>query len=147
MKRKMKVLIALKFVEDPENLLKKSSFITGNIDASIYLVHVLQDMPRLSFYSDAYKLWEEFRTTAVKETLKQLNKFIKKFGTRFPDIEPLVDVGDPAEVILQIADKLKVDLIVVGNEPRSRLQQMVHQNVGEKVVRLSKRPVLSIFLS
>jgi len=103
-------------------------------------------MPRLSFYSDAYKLWEEFRTTAVKETLKQMNRFIKEFSSRFPDIEPIVDVGDPAEVILNAADKLKADLIVVGNQPKSRLQQMIHQNVGEKVVRLSKKPVLSIYL-
>ncbi len=147
MKKKMNILVALKFVEDPERLLEKSRIMSIDKDASIYLVHVLQDMPRMSFYSDAYRLWEEFRDTAVKETLKKMNTYIKKLSVMYPDIEPIVDVGDPAEIIVKCADKLKADLVVVGNQPqRGGITSVIHQHTGEKIVRLSKRPVLSVYL-
>lgn len=147
MKKKMKILVALKFVEDPERIIEKSKIISITSDASIYLIHVLQDMPRMSFYSDAYKIWEEFRDTAVRETLKKMNNYIKKMSVEYPDIEPIVDVGDPAEIIVNTAEKLKVDLIIVGNQPKRKgISSLVHQHTGEKIVRLTKKPILSVYL-
>jgi nucleotide-binding universal stress UspA family protein len=100
-------------------------------------------MPHLSFYYDVYQLWEEFRDKAMKETLKQMNVYIEKLSEKFKDVEPLVAVGEPYEAILDEAERLDVDLIIIGNQGLTGLAKMLHNNVGEKVITLSKRPVLS----
>ena len=146
MEKKMKILVALKFIENPDDLLNKALKIGARYNARIYIIHVLQDMPRLSFYSDAYQLWEEFRDKAVKETIRQMNNYIEPLSEQYNDIEPVVDVGDAAQMILEAADRLGVDLIVVGNHSRTGFKHLVHHNVGEKVVRMSKIPVLSFFV-
>jgi nucleotide-binding universal stress UspA family protein len=61
-------------------------------------------------------------------------------------VEPLVVVGEPVEAILNEADRIDADLIIVGNHALSGFKHLMHHNIGEKIVRLSKRPVLSFYI-
>jgi len=49
--------------------------------------------------------------------------------------------GDPAEKILEAAEGIGADLIVMGSHSRGRLRQVLLGAVSEKVLRRSKRPV------
>lgn len=146
MKKSMKILVALKFIENPDDLLHRALEVASRYDSKIYIIHVLQDMPRLSFYSDAYELWEEFRDKAVKETIRRMNDYIEPLSKKYEDIEAIVDVGDASQMIIEESERLNVDLIVVGNHSKSGIKHLVHHNVGEKVVRISKIPVLSFYV-
>jgi len=101
-----KILVALKFVENPDDILSLSVNLAKTYSAKMYVIHVVPDMPRLSFYSNAYELWEEFRNQAVKETLKQMTRYIKSFPGNFGDIEPIIEVGDAAEKIVDDIERL-----------------------------------------
>ncbi len=142
MSAEMKILLALDFTEDPGEILKKASIIKNTENARIYLLHVMSDMPRISFYSDAYELWEEFRDRSMKNIMEELNGYVGKLSGNFRDVEPMVEVGDPAHKIIETADRLGVDLIIVGNHARSGLSYLLHGNTGEKVMRLAGKPVL-----
>lgn len=50
--------------------------------------------------------------------------------------------GDPAEVIVQMANDLLADFVVVGTHGRTGVQRMVMGSVAEKVVRNCGCPVL-----
>jgi len=143
MKEKMKILVALKLIESADELMERAMKVASRYEARIYLLHVLHDMPHLSFYYDVYQLWEEFRDKAMKETLKQMNVYIEKLSEKFKDVEPLVAVGEPYEAILEEAERLDVDLIIIGNQGHTGIAKMLHNNVSEKVINLSSRPVLS----
>ena len=56
----------------------------------------------------------------------------------------LLQFGDPAEVIGQIAERNGYDMIVIGTHGRSGLSRLMLGSVAEKVVRLATRPVLSV---
>ncbi len=143
MKKKMKILVALKFIENVDELMERAMRVASRYDAKIYLIHVLHDMPHLSFYYDAYQVWEDFRDKAMKETLKHMNVYIEKLSHEFKDVEPIVEVGEPVEVILKEAERIEADLIIIGNRGLSGIKHFMHNNVGEKVVKLSQIPVLS----
>ncbi len=49
--------------------------------------------------------------------------------------------GDPAEKILEAAERIGADLIVMGSHSRGRLRQVLLGAVSEKVLRKSPRPV------
>lgn len=143
MEKKMKILVALKLIESADELMERAMRVANRYDAKIYLLHVLHDMPHLAFYYDVYQLWEEFRDKAVKETFKHMNIYIEKLSKEFKDVEALVEVGEPCDAILREADRLDADLIIIGNQGHTGITHLLHNNVGERVVKLSKKPVLS----
>ncbi len=145
-KNGMKILVALGFTERPQAVLDKAIQVAEKYNAKVYTMHVITEMPKLSFYYDAYRLWEDFRDSAVKETLDLMNSYISRMSENYPDIEPIIDVGDPSTKIIAKAEELDIDLIIMGHHLRKGINHMVHQNNCEKVVRMSKRPVLSLYI-
>lgn len=53
-------------------------------------------------------------------------------------------VGDPGEVIVQLAHELGCDWIVVGNQGRSALADAVIGSVSRRVLKLASCPVLLV---
>jgi universal stress protein A len=58
--------------------------------------------------------------------------------------ELIVKLGDPREVILEIAKDLKVDLIMMGTVGRRGLRHVMAGSVAESVVRTAGCPVMVI---
>ncbi len=58
--------------------------------------------------------------------------------------QTLVRVGDARDVILQMADELKADLIVMGTHGRRGISRALLGSVAEMVVRTSQVPVLTV---
>jgi len=73
--------------------------------------------------------------------------------TRLQDLVPAsftgswqaqVATGDPADAIVQVAQELAVDLIVMATHGRTGLQHVFLGSVAEKVVRHAPCPVLTV---
>jgi nucleotide-binding universal stress UspA family protein len=58
--------------------------------------------------------------------------------------ETLVRVGDARDVILQTAEELKADLIVMGTHGRRGISRALLGSVAEMIVRTSPVPVLTV---
>jgi len=54
--------------------------------------------------------------------------------------------GDPASVIVTVADELKVDLIVMPTHGHQGVERMILGSVAERVAREASRPVLTFRL-
>ena len=140
--KKLKFLVAIGFSERPQEVLEKAVKIARKYRAKLYAIHVIAEMPKLVFYYDTYKLWEDFRESALVEAMDILKKHISLMAEDYRDIEPLVGIGDPGNEILKKAEDLDIDLIIMGHHLRSGLNHILHQNSCERVVRYSKKPVL-----
>lgn len=58
-----------------------------------------------------------------------------------------IERGDPASVIVRVADTEGYDLVVMGTHGRTGVRRTVLGSVAEKVVRLSPIPVLTVRLA
>ena len=145
-KNQKKVLIALGFDESPEVVLTRAISASEMIKAKIYVIHVISELPKIDFYFDAYRLWEDFRDSAVKESMEILKSYIAKYRDKCPGIESIVEVGEPATKVLEKSEELDVDLIIMGHHVRKGLNHVLHLNTCERVVRFSKRPVLTFYI-
>jgi nucleotide-binding universal stress UspA family protein len=58
--------------------------------------------------------------------------------------ELLVDFGDPAGQLLDVARKRKVDLIVTATHGRSRLSHLIMGSVADKIIRHAPCPVFVV---
>ena len=144
--KKLKFLVAVGFSERPEDVLDKAIEVAKKYSAQVYILHVITEMPKLTFYYDAYRLWENFRDSAIVEAMDLLKKHIAKMKEQYKEIEPIVEVGDSGTTILEKADELDVDLIIMGHHVRKGLNHVMHQNSCERVIRYSRRPVLTFYI-
>ena len=75
---------------------------------------------------------------------RQLERARMSLASRKVEGEYLVELGDPAERLLDVADQRDADLIVVGSRERGFLERLLGGSVDEAVVRRSERDVLLV---
>jgi nucleotide-binding universal stress UspA family protein len=75
---------------------------------------------------------------------RQLERARMSLASRKIETEYLVELGDPAEQLLEVADQRDADLIVVGSRERGFLERLLGRSVDEAVARRSERDVLLV---
>lgn len=118
---------------------------------TLILLHVYQVPPSpLSFsgiqMETSYMHELELTEVLEKKSMEALEKIASDLKMSFPKVtvKVLVKTGEASDVILEIAEELKVDRIVVGSHCRSGLEHFFSGSVAEHVVRGSHMPVLVI---
>lgn len=78
--------------------------------------------------------------------LEELRDQLRGFQSDEPclNIEHFLEEGDPAFVILQVAQTTPCDLIVMGTHGRTGLARLLMGSVAEAVVRKASCPVLTV---
>jgi len=79
-----------------------------------------------------------------KPARRQLEQARRSLASRKLETEYLVELGDPAERLLEVADQRDADLIVVGSRERGFLERLLGRSVDEAVARRSERDVLLV---
>jgi nucleotide-binding universal stress UspA family protein len=73
---------------------------------------------------------------------RQLERARMSLASRRVEAEYVVELGDPAERLLEVADQRDAGLIVVGSRERGFLERLLGRSVDEAVARRSERDVL-----
>lgn len=110
-------------------------------DAKVTLLHVweLPIYPYMDFMLNSAVIGE-IETAAVKSLATALEGLRKVM----PTAQSKLKTGLPWQGILEACDELGVDLVVMGTHGRHGLSRMTLGSIAEKVVRLSKVPVLTV---
>ncbi len=64
--------------------------------------------------------------------------------SEFGNLQLDVRLGDPGQVVAELAEELEADLIAVGSHGRTGLSRLVLGSVAERVTRLAHCPVLVV---
>lgn len=56
-------------------------------------------------------------------------------------VETLVEVGNPAATLAEMASRLDVDLVVVGNRGRGAVKRLLLGSVADRLVHICTKPV------
>jgi nucleotide-binding universal stress UspA family protein len=75
---------------------------------------------------------------------RQLEQARMSLAGRGVEADYVVEVGDPVERLLDVADRRDADLIVVGSRERSFLERLLGHPVDEAVARRADRDVLLV---
>jgi nucleotide-binding universal stress UspA family protein len=75
---------------------------------------------------------------------RQLERARTSLAGRGVEAEYVVEVGDPAERLLDVAEERDADLIAVGSRERGFLDRLLGHGVDETVARRSTRDVLLV---
>jgi nucleotide-binding universal stress UspA family protein len=81
----------------------------------------------------------------TEDDVKQaLERVLACFSSAAPDVEVLIDSGQPAHQILDHAKSLPADVIVIGTHGASGFEHLILGSVTEKVLRRATCPVLTV---
>ena len=112
--------------------------------AKLYAVYVIASGGHFSTYSKGCGIGkatlEYFRTEG-----KEATAYVEKSGEFADvDVESIILEGNPANEIVDFAEKNDIDLIVMGTLGRTGIQRFLLGSVAENVVRHSKKSVLVV---
>ena len=117
-----KILIALSFEEqvDKQLLCRLHEIRKINPDAKIHLVHAVTQIVAMGL---AYGL--SLSGDLELELKKEADKHMLKQSTLFDSSTATVELGSARDIILEQANKLKVDLIIIGSHVQKGLQTLL----------------------
>lgn len=150
-----KILIALDYEPSAEKIAETGNTIATALNAEIVLLHVIAEP---AYYSSmeyspimGYSGFMDSFNVELSDTLKNniaalSQEFLDKSKTHLgnENIKTIVTEGNFAESIVECAEKEQADIIVMGSHSRRGLDKLLMENIAEKVLQLSKVPVLVI---
>ena len=146
----MKLLFAVDLTE-PESVTRQVIEYAQRLGADLYVLHVhvptpagpLPIDPMTGFGDLAYAVYDPAVEASVEATERhEFNTFVRE---RFKiPVRPALLQGDPARTILDNADTLDADLIVVAKRRHGALERILLGSVSESVLHHAKRPVLVV---
>ncbi len=152
-----KILVTTDFTPNSDHAFRHAVMLARQNNSKIYLLHVIQqvDSSMRSYLSSVLgeNRLEEFEQTniekAQKELKEQLDDFAKKELADFPEdfarfAGAEVTIGHPVARILETADRLNADVIVMGSHGKGAVEHAFLGSVTEKVLRKTHRPVFSV---
>jgi nucleotide-binding universal stress UspA family protein len=83
---------------------------------------------------------------AIKDVLDQFAEKIRSSeeASQFTLDEVIVEIGNPVEVILEVAESRNCDIIVMGKTGQGLIEGALMGSTATRVLRRSKKPVLVI---
>lgn len=134
------ILVPIDFSANAEHALDYACALAQKLGSTVHLVHAIASPPSALQVA----LTEDILENLVKEHREELDKLaqarrgVASFGAA------TVEVGDPRDTIVEAAQKLGADLIVMGTHGRRGLSRVVMGSVAEDVIRRAPCPVLTV---
>jgi nucleotide-binding universal stress UspA family protein len=140
------IIVPTDFSECSERALMQAVELAEQFDSKIHIVHVstkdVDHMPM--FFLDDDKL-AEITKHMNEHNKNEINKLIDKhIAPKNIPYEIHTPEGVPYDEIIKIAERLKVDLIVISSKGKNALEGFIFGSTTEKVVR---KATCSVFVS
>ncbi len=138
-----KILVGYDGSENSERALARAAALAAEHGASLSVIVVVNTVV-MSIAPMAPPVPEEVYMDLIEDGKQTLSKAIKTAGTLVPSVTGTVEEGYPAEWILNIATRERVDLIVLGRRGISAVERFLLGGVSSNVVAHSKCDVLIV---
>ena len=110
-------------------------------DPEIVLLNVQPPLPARASRLVSREALADYYEDESEKAFKAVRKILKKSDMEAKEISK---IGNPAEVIAQIAEEQKVDLLIMGSHGRSALKGLLFGSVTNAVLALTKVPLLML---
>lgn len=147
------VLIALDYDPTAQIVAESGYSIANALGAEVTLLHVISN--EVYYSTRAYSPIMGFAGFTTEDTIEiGQNEHLKQAAYNYLDktrshlgdinINSLVKEGDFAESIIETAELVNANMIVLGSHSRRWLEKIVMGSVTQKVIQLTKIPVLVV---
>jgi nucleotide-binding universal stress UspA family protein len=139
-----RILVPFDFSEHSEKAFTWALAMAERWRARLLLLHVVPQPTYPPMLMGTYFNVAEFEASLKEDAETRAQEFLGKTGSRPVQVDAKVLIGEPFGDICRVAEKEKVDLIVIGSHGRTGLSHVLLGSVAERVVRHASCPVLVV---
>ncbi|MDR3088593.1 MAG: universal stress protein [Desulfobulbaceae bacterium] len=144
-----KVVVPIDFSENSRLIAESAAVVAGKFGAAlhlIFIVHNFEDysgflMPQMSMPKLEHDLMEGAEQKMADFT-NEMRDYCRDCGVS--SVQWRVVNGDIGEGIVDFADEIRADMIIMGTHGYKGLEKIVFGSIADKVVRSAACPVLTI---
>lgn len=139
------ILVPIDFSENSRMALNSAVLLAGKMKYHIVLLHVYNASIRESYNETHNVMSDSSPETEWEFSKKKLKKWAEEVinKTKIKCTTLLVE-GVTANEILEIAEKTKAEIIIMGTKRQSGIKKIINGSVASQVVKESKLPVLVV---
>jgi nucleotide-binding universal stress UspA family protein len=138
------MLVPIDFSDITDLVLEQAATLAKALDKKLWLIHVAAPEPAFI----GYEVGPQYERDYAAERLRQEHQWLEGYQNRLKaqglDATALLIPGQPAKAIVEEAEKLQVDLIVIGSHGHGALYDLLAGSVCESVLRRARCPVVVI---
>ena len=143
-----KIICPIDFSKSSRRDLEAACGLARQFDSELWLVHIVADLQPLdpppefaSFDFTAFN-FENYRKEMRAAARKELKGMIKKEKESGVRVKIMVELGNPAEEIVRLAQEKKADLILLSSHAKIGMFRRLFGSVAYAIVSHSPCPVL-----
>jgi len=138
-----RILVPVDFSEHAQPVLEWAAHLAAEHGSKVILLHAYHLPVEFQQLEGAY-LPQDFWTNVKSEAQQNLETYRADLAKQGVETETVVREGYPATVIEEEAERLEVDLIVIGTHGLSGLKHLLLGSIAERVVQKAPCPVLTV---
>lgn len=138
------ILVPIDFSAVQESLLATATALAKPLGAKLWLVHVAAPDPDFVGFKVGPEYVREHRADILRQEHQDIQDIAAALKQQGMEAEALLVQGPTTDTLLEMADKVSADLIVIGSHGRSALFRAFVGSVSEQVLKESKVPVMVV---
>lgn len=126
---------------DDDSIKKKVALLKNQNKAKLSILHVIEKSVSMSqnYEIPTFIEWENEIEISAKERLEKISKELE-----IDDENRHLLFGQPKQKILELADKLNIDLIILGSHAKNRIGWFLLGSTASAVLQHAKCDVLAV---
>lgn len=135
-----KILVAVDGSESAKKAFEKSIYLAEKCNSKLDVIHVVLDSTYGGDSATTFELIEDLKENGMKLLEQCKSQAIKNNVI----VETLLELGDHAQVIIDVANKNNYDLIIMGSRGLGAFKELLLGSVSFKVMHHARCPVMIV---
>ena len=138
------IMVAVDFNDSVGDLLSFAESLASNYGAKVWIVHVAEPDPDFVGMVTGPQYIRDMKAEDLREEHKTLQNLREVFFDDEIESEALTIQGSTVDAVLEEAEKLEIDLLVVGTHKHGFLYNLLSESVSVELLKKINIPMLSI---
>jgi len=138
------IMVAVDFNDSVGDLLNFAESLASTYESKVWIVHVAEPDPDFVGMVTGPQYIRDMKAEDLKEEHKTLQSLREAFFDEEIDSEALTIQGSTVDAVLEEAEKLNIDLLVVGTHKHGFLYNLLSESVSVELLKKINIPMLSI---
>ncbi len=139
-----KILVAIDFSESTPLVINQAMMLAQATDSKVWLIHIAAPEPDFVGYQTGPQTERDFMAHKFREEHREIQQWAEQLRQKGIDVVALLLQGATIEKILLEANKLAVDMIIVGAHGKTGLYKVLVGSVSEGILKGANCPVLVV---
>lgn len=140
----MNILVCIDFSDSTEKVVSNSEKLAKGVSAKLWILHVAEPEPDFVGYDPGPQYIRDSLAEQFHQEHRLAQEIAKKMREKGLEATALLIQGSTAEVILETAEKIEADIIVIGTHGKGAVYHLLVGSVSEAVIHKAECPIFVV---